>query len=461
MQRGIALGGTIALADEWAQRIPCFVRQLAGIFAYAAAFRRDVFVKELRAAIRDQLPDCTAKKVIGKGLEGACAFGSVDVLTNVLEKYGECVATAHLEAGLEQAAESGNLSVVKLLTGHINGAGLTGARLDKAIIAATRGNHVDLLRYLVVDCTTMHGEGDVDAMIAALAVAAHNGSIEAMKVLLGENSDGDVLVADPNVNDNLQQMVLEAVVSGHVHVLQYLWARRMGIEGDADPRLEPLDFSFDDNAALQKACDVGRVEILRFLLQKDARGDFMFPGIDPGAACQEPLLLACRQGWIEIVKELLQTDENAVLVYPTVIPDVSHNRPLRLAAKYNQLEVLQFLMQGRRQANGTFSYQYRVDPAAKDQSARKGAAKRGHVKVVRWLLQRDANGNAVYPDVLIPAFLSSALVSVGTREVMEALVQQSQQQFPHRVIQSALALKYASLCGDHEKANLLRRALEE
>jgi ankyrin repeat protein len=121
-----------------------------------------------------------------------------------------------------------------------------------------------------------------------------------------------------------------------------------------------IDPSADNNYAIRKASEHGRLEVVKELL-KDKR-------VDPAANINYAIENASNNGHLEVVKELLKDNR--------VDPSVRNNYAIVSASEYGHLEVVKELLKDKR-----------VDPSAHNNWAIQSASKNGYLEVVKELLQ--------------------------------------------------------------------------
>lgn len=115
-----------------------------------------------------------------------------------------------------------------------------------------------------------------------------------------------------------------------------------------------------NNFAIRKASEKGYTEIVKMLLE-DWR-------VDPTDLNNEPIRHASANGHTEIVKILLEDKRTN--------PSIYDNNAIQLAATNGHTEIVKILLQDKR-----------VDPSTNDNFAIRGASQHGHVEIVKMLMK--------------------------------------------------------------------------
>eukprot|EP00455_Lapot_gusevi_P043553 TRINITY_DN5314_c0_g1_i1.p1 TRINITY_DN5314_c0_g1~~TRINITY_DN5314_c0_g1_i1.p1 ORF type:complete len:472 (-),score=100.56 TRINITY_DN5314_c0_g1_i1:101-1516(-) len=183
---------------------------------------------------------------------------------------------------------------------------MTPVGLNKALRAALRFGHLDLVLYLLrlegIDLNECHA--------AAVREAAVFGHAELLRVLLELPVD--------NVAAAVNSALTLAAQHGHQQIVEML----LTYPG-ADP-------SSHQNLALRAACVKGNLAIVDMLLR--------FPSVDPAARRNEPLFNASREGHLDIVCRLLSLGE-------AVNPMLRDGEIVNAAVEKNRVEVVRYLLQ--------------------------------------------------------------------------------------------------------------------
>lgn len=329
---------------------------------------------------------------------------------------------------LKNAADEGSLKTIKEI-----GLDNVDSLIAKEIMCrACKRGHLDTVKYLVgtkgVDPSCMRNN--------AIVSAAENGHHKVVNFLIKYSEDGRKPV-DPTVEENLA--LQRAVLRGHVKVVSVLLedsrVKNAGINNSLVipsqyNRLEILEMllregadpSYNNNEAIQLACEYGYLNIVTRLLE-DKR-------CDPSANNNNAIRIACAKGHTKIVDLLLKNNR--------VDPSASQSCALGDALSIGNIEIVIMLLNDRRvdpSADNNYAIKYtsaggyinvvslllkdsRVDPSASDNSAIQTASYNGHARVVE-LLMKDPR---VDPSAVNTYSLLWSL-SKGYFDVVELLLQ--------------------------------------
>lgn len=448
---GLALNGTHEMLYV-VQSHGIDVRPMFGsVLVHASFLGRETFIKALLPTILSFTSPFYHKVLIGDLLEDAGVSGCRGIVEHIVTQYSQLVSLSRLARSITLLIENGHLEILKLLlwdegencTSKLIDADI----LDDALISAARHNRLEILRYLLLDPDRRFGDFS-ESINYAFLEACRNDSVEAIQLILEQDSNNVIL----NQFQGFEGELLSRIVSlGHVRVLELVL--RLAL---SDSRFAAYTISGHEALCRRVACKKGSLSIVRFLLRVDGNGNYVFPGMDPGASQNELLVLACKYNRLDIVRELLQMDMNGNLVHPTVRPDVDHNKPVRTAACCGSLQVLEFLLQKIPTCSGKMKYKFAgINPADRRQDALEVAACNGHLPVVQYLLQKIGD-EYVFPEVKIPPGLLKDCADV---EVVAALLEH---QVSDRDTEIKLAIDVArAYHGQEDMIELLQAALEK
>lgn len=303
---------------------------------------------------------------------------------------------------LALACGRGHGEVVKLLLADNRIKSTAGG--GRALREASSRGHTEIVQILLanqcVNQITATSQG------AALVLAARYGHIEILKQLISDNST--ITQVDYN------NAFWAAFDNDHIAIAKFLLEDSLA-SGDP-PRIDP---SQDSNKALRLASEKGYTEIIKLLLRYDC--------VDPTVMDNSPIEMAACYGRLQVVK-LLLADERVsrldrikgnviqfasrgghvdivkfLLTYPYIDPTAQDNSAIRLAAEHGRAEVVRLLLQDER-VDPTDALQYavrqghaavvelllrdnRVDPSIGNNKAFHEACERNYDKVVKLLLQ--------------------------------------------------------------------------
>lgn len=238
-----------------------------------------------------------------------------DRLMTIIEKYDL------YETSLNLAAKKGQLSVVKDLCqqreyeydrGFIK-------NLHGLIFHAVQAREIEVLDFLLDSGGIKEIYDKVD-LSAVLAIAAHRGRVEAVKLLCQR--------LDPVFNArslDLQEIFQEAVYSANLELLDFLIEYFL-LEEKWD-QINPV-------SALTSALIANNLELVEFLIER-----FMITRVDLQRENFDPLYQVCRLGSWPMVQYLFER-------FGLTRADLETNnyRALRKAAKHNLWSIVEFLV---------------------------------------------------------------------------------------------------------------------
>ena len=203
------------------------------------------------------------------------------------------------------------------------GTSSTTSNLQNQLCAAVKAGEEDAVRKLLkADGADPAVPGDADPTRPPIYVAARDGFLEIVKMLLQHN-------ADPNQakTDTGPTPVYMAAQNGHVACVKVL------LEHNADPNQGRTD---DGRTPVFMAAYEGHVECTKALLENSA---------DPNKAtaingAQTPLYAAARNGYVDVTKALLENNAD-----PNQATTDDGQTPVFIAALQSHVECLQVLLE--------------------------------------------------------------------------------------------------------------------
>lgn len=445
---GIAYCGSVATFTETQRRALVTTDDIQVILERALLFGREAFVNEMLSVMLSDPIGPRRAQALEEIFEKACATGALGTVKRLIECGGRGLRGFCVVNSLNAAALYGHLVIVKSLVLEKDSPFKkygSSSLLHGLLWRAANRNHLDFLRFFLIDWDDPRREQQRASVSSAFAGAASGGALQAMDFLLGKDNSGRDLASHFEIST---VMLVKIEWHDRLDVLNYL----VELE-KTEPRLQSINWATDNNKLLRTACSKGHLHLLQFLLRTDERGDFVLSGIDPGASSNNALCSACRWGRLAIVKELLKTDAEGNLVYRTVQPGCENNLPLIRAACHGHLDVVQFLLQ--RGPKGCAYLFAGVDPTANDQQALREAASGGYATIVEFLLKRDVNGEYVHPGVVVPRGLLRRLVSKPTLETVVRILLQ------HPIVERAAEIQQALDHARRKKLCVMIQLLED
>uniref|UniRef100_A0A0A9WC50 Ankyrin repeat and KH domain-containing protein 1 n=1 Tax=Lygus hesperus TaxID=30085 RepID=A0A0A9WC50_LYGHE len=293
-----------------------------------------------------------------RSLVEACTDGDVGTVRKLLTE-GRSVheTTDEGESLLSLACSAGYYELAQVLLAmhaNVEDRGIKGDCTP--LMEAASSGYVDIVRLLI------HHGADVNAQSSSgntpLMYACAGGHVEAVRVLL----DNGANVEDHNENGHTPLM--EAASAGHVPVAEILLARGAGINTHSNEFKE---------SALTLACYKGHLDMVRFLLEAGADQEHKTDEMHTA------LMEASMDGHVEVARLLL--DSGAQVNMPTD----SFESPLTLAACGGHVDLALLLIE--RGANIEEVNDEGYTPLME-------AAREGHEDMVAVLLVKGANINA-------------------------------------------------------------------
>lgn len=365
-------------------------------------FRRQELQSHLLELV-SSLPEKKQTKILGPFYRVACLFGRGSLFQALYEQYP--LSQVHALVALEAAAKGKQLNVFEQVLSLIEQPGETKGlyHLPRTVIYdcflnAANNNDLSMMKFLISKY-----QRDYRCMFAFFWSAAGVRNVEIVNLLLGQYEDHQYYL--PVVTQDIFSTAMSVLASA------YRWDLiRCFTDGlDKDDRFDGLTLPddtlpfnqecstrIDVNSLFQEACKVGHLDCVKFLLRKDENGHFAVPGIDPAANESMAVYEACKHGHLLIVMLLF--------MHEAVDPATMNNGPIRVAAQYKHWDIVRFLLLDTFKYGGR-TYRVRgrgIDPAVEDNELLRYAAYYNKKDVILLLLRRDANGNQVYPGVVIP-----------------------------------------------------------
>ncbi|KAF4536397.1 Ankyrin repeat domain-containing protein 17 [Lasiodiplodia theobromae] len=192
---------------------------------------------------------------------------------------------------LQAASRFGHLTTASLLLAHGADPRLVAGRHRTALHAASAGGHVDVVRLLLA----AHGAADGDCPggePSALSIAVSHGHADVVGLLLAALPAAEEAAAVVNAVDSVPDPRLSRP------------------DDDDDDDGSSGDDALPPEArasALHMACATGRADIVRMLLGAGADAEMVV-----GKCCRTPLMLAAVRGHVGVVRALLEAGVGAV-----------------------------------------------------------------------------------------------------------------------------------------------------
>ncbi|KAF5642482.1 ankyrin repeat [Fusarium tjaetaba] len=216
------------------------------------------------------------------------------------------------------AVRLGNPEVVKLIVDA--GADTKNGRKAHGLVrAAVRSGSHAVVRILVEAGAKL--EMDAEDEQAPLSLAATNGLVECVRVLLDHK-------ADPDANSSYGTALYAAVEKEHLDVVRLL------LEHDPKPSMD-IAPPYKDSLFIRAIC-TGNIELVSLLIKYGAKTDY----VDPIESFNKsPLSRAVREGNLDMVKLLV--DNGADINYS----EGGTDPPMFASLYYNQNDIAMYLMQ--------------------------------------------------------------------------------------------------------------------
>lgn len=184
----------------------------------------------------------------------ACLDEDLEKVKSLVNQYGD----RDRKEGLFTAVRLENLELVKYLIESrvIESRGDIHADRDYALRTACMHGHLEIVQYLVENAANIHVLNDYP-----LNMACEGGHLKVVKYLVekGANiSGGGRLFREPTV------IFLNCVERGQLELVKYF------VEGCKEHTDMRIDIHYNDECALFVACNNGRLEVAKYLLEKGA-----------------------------------------------------------------------------------------------------------------------------------------------------------------------------------------------
>ncbi|KAI9875949.1 MAG: Ankyrin repeat domain-containing protein 44 [Pleopsidium flavum] len=224
-------------------------RNLQGLSTLTvAAGGGDIVLVDLLLSAQANLNACSGATGQSTPLEAAVSAGSIAITKRLL------LAGADVSIGnpLASAARTGHSEMVRLLLSNnadVNPIRDEGCLYDgPALVCAAYWQHREVVQMLL-DAGTKH-----DIIEVALPVAAGQGDLEIVQLLLGANLNCNAL------HTCYPSALGRAAERGHSGIVRLL------LLAGTNPNTPPRAHTYDDRSALEKAVDEDQLEVVRLLL---------------------------------------------------------------------------------------------------------------------------------------------------------------------------------------------------
>lgn len=427
----IAYGGSIEFFDELSARVPDHDGLLDRLTRTTEKWDRvDLFEVALERTLQ-KLGEAEREKYLKNRLLKASLHGAVKIVKLLDERFLATRDRLLVDRCLFRAAISGNVLILRHFLwdeaqgGESSSFVLEDPTIARLLVGAAENNHVDVLHFLLFDLRLCRRGGMVAVfVVAAFAKAVVHGHFDVVKWMLRTDEDGRLHFPLLNHPESAKAALRGVIGQGRLDRLQYLLEQKGHVCADR-PRLHVWDTVIEGGLALETACKVGKIDLVRFLLKRDAiTGQYLVPGMDLATQGGAALCYACGGGHVEVVAELLKRDENGGFVHAGIDPAYDANTPLIWAASQGHSRVVEFLLQGELGEDGTMEYSLPgIDPAAQNNAPLRMACLGNHANVVEVLLQRSPQGEYIHRNVVIPNGLIEQVVGWNSFSVQRVLLE--------------------------------------
>ncbi|XP_037094837.1 ankyrin repeat and KH domain-containing protein 1-like [Pollicipes pollicipes] len=314
---------------------------------------------EAAAALTRMRSDSATDTTSQPSLVDACQHGNVPVVRRLLDEGSSVNETTEKgESLLALACHSGYYELAQVLLAmraNVEDRGMKGD-CTPLMEAATAG-HVEVVRLLIkhkADVNAQSSSGNTPLMYAC-----SGGHVEVVRALLQAGANIE------DANENGHTPLMEAASAGHVDVAQILLDHGAGINTHSNEFKE---------SALTLACYKGHLAMVRFLLEAGADQEHKTEEMHTA------LMEASMDGHVEVARLLLDSGAQVNM------PADSFESPLTLAACGGHVELALLLLD--RGANIEEVNDEGYTPLME-------AAREGHEEMVALLLSQEANINAI------------------------------------------------------------------
>jgi len=285
---------------------------------------------------------------------------------------------------------------------------------EKTLFAATQMRQIELVRFVL--------KSGVRPTLEPFQYAAEHDFFELCRLFV-EFGSREIL-STPELEEELKTNLTDGLLMNFKNLVN-----------------RGIDFTADDNYAIQIASYMGNLEIVSFLLEhgtdsigKDKAlqtasemGHFdivrllIDNGADPTADDNRAIRMASHRGHLEVVQLLLENGAD---------PTDNKNYAIKWASQMGHLDVVQLLLDN--------DSKYTVDPTADDNYAIRWASQMGHLGVVQLLLGNGADPTAKDNDAIQWAS------EMGRLEVVRLLLDNGFKYKVDPTVNNNYAIKHAS-----------------
>lgn len=398
---GLAFNGSIDLFDQAFQRFSFSAALLPSFILYASLFRRHTLLRHLFKADLSRTIVTLKESKIQEHFHTACLHGDLSIVREFLGTHSNLSTSDNLTICMVMACGGDNLPVLKhIIWNHEEQCERQEVGLDVKgfycmVRVATRANRKEVLEFLLLELNERPEL--VPYYVKLVTHALKAGAVQALEVLLGFDRHGALLMPNLRFDADNHKLLVKLAQVGRIDMIEYLLEQRDCMNG-IDARWDSLDLDAAVNEMLQVACSKGNIELLCYLLRRDENNVFILPSTDPGINENECLVEACRTGRLAIVQELLRTDNEGRLIYPTVQLGAQGNRAMIEAIHHGFLEILKCLLHRERGGDGVLRYSVPgANICIQDAFLLHFAKVHNRMEIMEFFLQRD-------PDGILPLF---------------------------------------------------------
>ena len=283
----------------------------------------------------------------------ASFFGFEALLKKLLEaaKDVESADTLHSSTALYWAVENGHVGPTKLLLEANSEANIVGTNHNgkTLLLIAVQARNKDIVKLLLENKAKVFSEG---------LLAIRLGYTEIVEIFLEQTADINALYSESQ-----RALLSQAVIAGNKEIVQQVLAKK------ADTNVRGKD----GRTPLYLAVLHGHIEIIHLLI--DSGADIDTP--ETSSLGETPLIHAVRSDRLDIVELLLEKKAD------TQKTNNSGMTPLFIAASLNYVEIAQLLVKQDQKIDAF--------DQAEHQSPLSRAAQKGHLDIVRILLESNAS----------------------------------------------------------------------
>jgi ankyrin repeat protein len=192
-----------------------------------------------------------------------------------------------------------------------------------------------------------------------------------------------------------KRIIIIACEKGDLKVVRLL------LSDDVVQKYNSFYISIKINGGYSKACIGGNLDMVKFILRYSREQEISTKYIDPREYSNHPLVSACQLGHIEIVKFLL---DDVMKLYPNINTTCINNADvIFVACKYNQIEILKFLLSQEMK-----ELYPKTEPCEPNNYAIMTACRSGNFEIVKLLLSDEVL--ILYPNINPSAMSNSSIV---------------------------------------------------